>query len=58
MDGWGALTMLIKRQNASRNRKADLRYELRKKKEELLKRKGSHQEFDFPEISKEELEKD
>ena len=36
MDGWGALTMLIKRQNANKYKKAEFRYELQKKKEDFL----------------------
>ncbi len=57
MDGWGSLTMLIKRQNAEKYRKAQLRYELQKKKEDFLSNQGHTNEFDFPEVSKLEMEK-
>ena len=33
MDGWGSLTMLIKRQEAAKNRKAKLKFDLQKRKE-------------------------
>ena len=36
MDGWGALTMLITRQNAAKSRKSELRYQLQKRKESYL----------------------
>lgn len=55
MDGWGALTMLIKRQNADKYRKAEMRRELKKRKEDFLKNKGTASEFDFPELSKDEM---
>lgn len=58
MDGWGSLTMLIKRQNADKYRKAELRYKLQKKKEgfvhDAYDRDGN--EFEFPEFSKAEME--
>jgi hypothetical protein len=38
MDGWGSLTMLIKRQEAAKNRKYSLKYELQKKKRKFVKR--------------------
>ncbi len=54
MDGWGALTMLIKRQNAAKYRKAELRYKLQKKKEgfvhDAYDKDG--EEFEFPKFSK------
>lgn len=37
MDGWGSLTMLIKRQELTKARKSKLRYELQKRKEAFLK---------------------
>jgi hypothetical protein len=44
--------MLIKRQNASKYRKAELRHELQKRKENLLKNAYDHSDrLDFPEIS-------
>lgn len=54
MDGWGSLTMLIKRQEAAKNRKSDLKYELQKRRESLLKGKPA-QELEFPEISTAEM---
>lgn len=58
MDGWGSLTMLIKRQNSDKNRKAELKYQLQKRKESFVKdaydKEGD--EFDFPEISKHQME--
>jgi len=55
MDGWGSLTMLIKRQNAEKYRKADLRYELQKRKESYITDKESQDEFDFPQLSRSEM---
>ena len=55
MDGWGSLTMLIKRQNAEKYRKADLRYKLQKRKESHVSDKESEDEFDFPKLSKLEM---
>lgn len=54
MDGWGSLTMLIKKQEAARNRKAALKYELQKRRESLLK-DNAVQEMQFPKISTEEM---
>ena len=54
MDGWGSLTMLIKRQNAAKNRKNELKYQLQKNKESYLKNKGKN-DFDFPELSNSEM---
>ena len=54
MDGWGSLTMLIKRQEAAKNRKTTLKYELQKRRESLLKGKPA-QELEFPEISNAEM---
>ncbi len=54
MDGWGSLTMLIKRQEAAKNRKAALKYELKKRKENLIKEKYT-QNLKFPEISNLEM---
>ncbi|MEE9407483.1 MAG: hypothetical protein V3V28_05355 [Polaribacter sp.] len=53
MDGWGSLTMLIKRQEASKNRKAALRYELQKKKENYFN--NNTYELEFPKISNSEM---
>jgi len=50
MDGWGSLTMLIKRQLASRKRKENFQFDLQKKKENLLKN-SSITELEFPVIS-------
>jgi hypothetical protein len=56
MDGWGSLTMLIKRQNASKYRKAVLRHELQKKKESYLKDAyDANEELEFPELSTYEM---
>jgi len=57
MDGWGSLTLFIKRQNAEKYRKAKSRYDLQKKKEGFLSNDGTQSEFDFPEISDFEMEK-
>lgn len=54
MDGWGSLTMLIKRQEAAKNRKATLKYELQKRKTSLLN--GKKNSLKFPEINADELE--
>lgn len=54
MDGWGALTMLIKKQEAAKNRKAVLKYELQKRREGLLKG-SARKEMEFPEISNAEM---
>jgi len=56
MDGWGSLTMLMRRQNADKYRKAKLRYELQKRKEDFLTNKAAASEFDFPELSKDEMD--
>jgi hypothetical protein len=37
MEGWGSLTMLIKRQEAAKNRKTTLKFELQKRRESLFK---------------------
>jgi transcription initiation factor IIF auxiliary subunit len=56
MDGWGSLTMLIKRQNASKYRKAELRYELQKRKESYVKDAyDMDQTLEFPELSAHEM---
>ena len=51
---FGALTTLIKKQEAAKNRKASLKYELQKRRESLLHSKPE-QELEFPEISKTEM---
>ena len=57
MDGWGALTMLIKRQNAAKYRKAELRHKLQKKKEgfvhDAYDKEGN--EFAFPEFTETQM---
>ena len=50
MDGWGSLTMLIKRQEAAKSRKAVLKHELQKRNGSFLN-SGSIQELEFPKIS-------
>jgi uncharacterized membrane protein (DUF106 family) len=55
MDGWGSLTMLIKRQEADKFRKAGLRSKLKSLKEGYLNAHESKEEFDFPEISSVEM---
>mgnify|MGYP001950925005 CR=1 FL=1 len=57
MDGWGSLTMLLKRQNSDKYRKAQLRHELQKKKENFLSNQESATEFDFPKVSDVEMER-
>lgn len=51
---WGGLSTLLKKQEAARNRKAALKYELQKRRESLLK-DNAVQEMEFPEISAEEM---
>ncbi len=55
MDGWGSLTMLIKRQEADKFRKAELRARLKSQKENYLHTREQKDEFDFPEISPQEM---
>ena len=55
MDGYGALSMLIKRQNADKNRKTKFRYELQKKREELLTTEIIEDSFSFPQLSEFEI---
>lgn len=50
MEGWGSLTMLIKRQEAAKNRKTTLKFELQKRRESLFK-DNVRQKLEFPEIS-------
>jgi uncharacterized protein (UPF0303 family) len=50
MEGWGSLTMLIKRQEAAKNRKTSLKFELQKRRESLFK-DNVRQKLEFPEIS-------
>tara|TARA_R110002073_G_scaffold8207_1_gene45707 strand:+ start:145402 stop:145692 length:291 start_codon:yes stop_codon:yes gene_type:complete len=57
MDGWGALTMLIKRQEATKWRKAELRHQLQKRKEALIHKRTDQNEFNFPELSNSEMRK-
>ena len=54
MDPWGSLTILIKKQEAAKNRKAALKYELQKRREVLLKG-NDRKEMEFPEISKDDM---
>ena len=51
---FGAITSLIKKQEAAKYRKATLKYELQKRRESLLKGKPA-QELEFPEISNAEM---
>lgn len=57
MDGWGSLTMLIKRQNSEKYRKAKSRYDRQKKKEGFLTNDRKESQFDFPQVSEFELER-
>ncbi|MFY0604060.1 MAG: hypothetical protein JXQ93_08925 [Flavobacteriaceae bacterium] len=58
MDGWGSLTMLIKRQEAAKFRKAALRTELKNRKESYLHDVyDSKDEFEFPEVSELEMKR-
>jgi len=57
MDGWGALTMLIKRQQADKFRKAALRAKLKSQKESYIHSHESKDEFNFPELPRSEMEK-
>jgi hypothetical protein len=54
MDGWGSLTILIKRQEAAKRRKATLKYDLQKRRESYIKKKAT-QKLEFPEISDSEI---
>ena len=54
---WGAITNLTKRQHNEKVRKAEYRYEHQKRRESYAIPKESIDEFDFPELSKVELEK-
>lgn len=56
MDGWGALTMLLKRQNADKYRKAQLRHELQKKRESFLSNQKVNSDVNFPEITRDQME--
>ena len=51
---WGALTTLRKKQEAAKNRKSTLKYELQKRKESLFKDNVRHK-LEFPEISKTDM---
>lgn len=55
---WGALTILTRKQNNAKYRKAELRHELQKKKEQFLKDHPTDlkTELEFPEVSKQQLE--
>lgn len=58
MDGWGSLTMLIKRQEAAKFRKAILRNELKRRKESYLHDTYNGEDvFDFPKVSEAEMAK-
>ena len=54
MDGWGSLTMLIKRQEAAKNRKAKLKFDFQKRKESYLK-DNLGLELEFPNVTKDEM---
>ncbi|MDN3620133.1 hypothetical protein QWY81_11770 [Polaribacter undariae] len=51
---FGALTTLIKKQEAAKNRKVSLKYELQNRKEGFFTNSSRH-ELKFPEISKTEM---
>ncbi len=53
-DPWGGLTVLIKKQQHNKYRKAELKYLLQKRKESYLK-ENTNNKLVFPEVSKEEL---
>lgn len=52
---WGALSSLLKKQEAAKFRKSKLKYELQKRRESLLKG-STRKEMEFPEISKVDME--
>ena len=53
----GEFAALLNKQRNEKNRKSSARYELQKKKEELLKdREGNYSELQFPEVSTSQLE--
>jgi hypothetical protein len=51
---WGALSSLIKKQEAAKRRKASLKYDLQKRRDSFLKKKAI-QKLEFPEISDSEM---
>ncbi|PQJ78108.1 hypothetical protein BTO18_02375 [Polaribacter porphyrae] len=53
MDSWGALTMLIKRQEAAKNRKKKLKFDLDKRKKNL--QSNSVNGLEFKKVSESEL---
>jgi hypothetical protein len=55
MDGMGALTILKKRQQAYKRRKAENRALYNKKKKSYIQSKTSNDEFNFPELTAVEL---
>lgn len=55
MDGWGALSMLIKRQQADKRRKAEIRAIYIKKKISYINTKKVKNKFNFPELTPIEL---
>lgn len=57
MDGWGSLTMLIKRQEADKFRKAELRARLKSQRELYLHAHEAEDEFNFPKVSSIEMKK-
>lgn len=54
---YGALTVLVKRQQSEKFRKAQMRAKLKSRKESYLDAYDSKDEFDFPEISTIEMRK-
>ena len=54
MDAWGSLTILIKKQEAPKQRKAAIRKNLRQRKESFGNENGED-EFEFPELSNAEM---
>jgi len=57
MDSWGSLTMLIKKQQADKRRKAEIRALFIKRKKLYIHTNSTKNEFDFPELTPRNLEK-
>ncbi len=57
MEGWGSLTMLIKRQEADKFLKAQMRSKLKSQRELYLHTNEAEGEFDFPKISSIEMKR-
>lgn len=54
---WGALSILIKKQEANKFRKAELRSKLKSQREGYSNAHESKDEFDFPKISSVEMKR-